>query len=85
MGGVPVQAAAGTVIPHGGSRISMRRGFLDVAQRDPSVERGGNERMPSFRSRRVLRICVVIRAGGIRVVKFAPVMMSRVAIPAAAA
>ena len=46
IGGVPVQAAAGMMIPHRGARISMRRGFLDVAQRDPSVERGGNEGMP---------------------------------------
>jgi hypothetical protein len=35
-----------TVIPHRGSRICMRSGFLDVAQRDPSVERVGDERMP---------------------------------------
>jgi len=36
---VPVQAAARPVIPHRGSRICMRGGFLDVAQRDPSVAR----------------------------------------------
>jgi hypothetical protein len=40
IGRMPVQAAAGPVIPHRGSRVSMRRGFLDVAQRDPSVETG---------------------------------------------
>jgi hypothetical protein len=37
VGRMPVQAAAGPVIPHGGSRICTRGGFLDVAQRDPIV------------------------------------------------
>ena len=45
IGGVPVQAAAGPVVPHRGSRVSMGGGFLDVAQRDPGIERGGNEGM----------------------------------------
>jgi hypothetical protein len=38
--GVPVQAAAGALVPHSGSRISMRGGFLHVAQRDPGIETG---------------------------------------------
>jgi hypothetical protein len=40
VGGVPVQAAAGPVVPHRGSRIAMRGGFLHVAQRDPGVQSG---------------------------------------------
>ena len=32
VGGVPVQAAAGSVVPHRGSRVGMRGGLLDVAQ-----------------------------------------------------
>jgi hypothetical protein len=58
--GVPVQAAAGPVIPHRGPRIGMRGGLLHVAQRDPGIQRGGDERMPSVRSRRVRRISVAV-------------------------
>src|SRR6516162_6932018 len=43
---VPVQAAAGPVVPHHGSRISMGGSLLHVAQRDPGIERGGNKRVP---------------------------------------
>jgi len=46
IGGVPVQAATGPVIPHRGSRISMGGGFLDVAQRHPGIKRGGNKCVP---------------------------------------
>ena len=46
LGGVPVQAAAGPVIPHRRPWIGVRGSFLDVTQRDPGIERGGNERMP---------------------------------------
>jgi hypothetical protein len=46
IGGVPVQAAAGTVIPHRDPGIGVRGGFLDVAERDPGVEGGGDERVP---------------------------------------
>ena len=42
-GRVPVQAAAGPVIPHRGSRVSMGRGLLHVAQRDAGIQRGGYE------------------------------------------
>ena len=45
VGGMPVQAATGPVVPHRGSRVSMRRGILDIAQRDPGIERGGDERV----------------------------------------
>ena len=44
VGRVPVQAAPGPVIPDRGPRISMRGSFLDVAQRHPRIERGGDER-----------------------------------------
>src|SRR6266567_732005 len=45
--GVPVEAAAGTVVSHSCPGISMRGGFLHVAERDPRVEGGGDdERMP---------------------------------------
>jgi hypothetical protein len=46
IGSVPVQAAAGTVIPHRGPGIGVRGGLLDVAERNPGVEGGGEERMP---------------------------------------
>ena len=36
----------GTVVSHGGPGISMRGGFLHVPQRDPSVQRRGDERVP---------------------------------------
>jgi hypothetical protein len=38
--GMPVQTATGTVVPHCCSRIRMRGGFLDIAQRDPGVQTG---------------------------------------------
>jgi TolB-like protein len=73
-------------------RINLRRSdagvteeILGFLQRPARIKDIRRKSVVSFRSRRVLRICVVIRAGGIRVVKFAPVMMSRVAIPGAAA
>src|SRR5215472_7126184 len=44
-GGVPVQAAAGPVVAHRSSRVRVRGGFLDVTERDPGIERGGNECM----------------------------------------
>jgi hypothetical protein len=40
VGGVPVEAAADPVGPHRGSRIGVRRGFLDVAQQDGRVVSG---------------------------------------------
>jgi transposase-like protein len=43
---VPVQTAAGAVVSHGGPGISVRGRFLHVAQRDPGVQRGGDERVP---------------------------------------
>jgi hypothetical protein len=46
VGGVPVQAAAGPVVPHRGPRVSMRSGLLNVAQRHARVEGGGDERVP---------------------------------------
>jgi hypothetical protein len=46
VGGMPVQTAPGTVVSHGGPGISMRGGFLHVPQRDPSVQRRGDERVP---------------------------------------
>ena len=47
-------------------------------------EHRGCEGSPCVRTRRVQRIGVAIRAGRIRVVRFALVVMSGVAIPAAA-
>jgi hypothetical protein len=46
VGSVPVQAAAGPVIPHAGPRVSVGGGLLNVAQRHARVEGGGNERVP---------------------------------------
>jgi hypothetical protein len=33
---MPVQAAARPVVPDRRARVGVRRGFLDVAQRDPA-------------------------------------------------
>ena len=38
VGCVPVQAAAGPVVPHPGARVSVRRCLLHVPQRHPSIE-----------------------------------------------
>ena len=46
VGGVPVQTAAGAVVSHGGAGIGVGGGFLHVPERDPGVERGGDERVP---------------------------------------
>jgi hypothetical protein len=43
-GGVPVQRGAGPVVAHRGA-VSVGGGFLDVAQRDTGIQRGGNERV----------------------------------------
>jgi hypothetical protein len=43
VGRVAVQAAAGTVVPHGGARIGMGGGFLHVPHWDPGVQCSGNE------------------------------------------
>lgn len=43
---MPVQAGTRTVAAHGGARIGVGGGFLHVAQWDPGVERGGDERVP---------------------------------------
>ena len=43
VGGMSVKAAAGPVIAHRGARIGMRGGFLDVAERNPGVQRRGDE------------------------------------------
>ena len=44
--GVPVQAAAGPVVPHRGAWIGVRGGLLHVAQRDPGIQRSRDERVP---------------------------------------
>jgi len=46
IGGVPVQRGPGPVVPHRGPWISMGSGLLHVPQRDPGVQRGGDERVP---------------------------------------
>jgi len=45
VGGVSVQAGTRTVIPHRGPGISVRGGFLHIAQRHPGIQ-SGDERMP---------------------------------------
>jgi hypothetical protein len=44
--GVPVQAASGPVVPHGGPRVSVGSGLLNVAQRHPGVQRRGDKCVP---------------------------------------
>jgi|HubBroStandDraft_1064217.scaffolds.fasta_scaffold07294_8 hypothetical protein len=45
IGGVAVEGCAGSVIPHRGAGVGVGSGFLDVAERDAGVERGGDERV----------------------------------------
>jgi hypothetical protein len=45
VGGVTIEADAGPVVAHGGARVGVTRGFLDVSECDAGVERGGDERM----------------------------------------
>ena len=40
IGGMPVEAAAGTVVADRGPRIGVRGGFLDIPQGDASIETG---------------------------------------------
>ncbi len=61
VGSVPVQAAAGPVVPHCGSRVCMGGGLLHVAQRHASVETGGDERVPER-----VRADVLAHAGAAR-------------------
>jgi hypothetical protein len=46
VGGVPVETSAGSVVADGGPWIGVRGGFLDIAERDPGVQRSGDERVP---------------------------------------
>jgi hypothetical protein len=46
IGRVPVQAAAGAVVSHRGAGIGVGGGLLDIPERDPRVEGGGDERVP---------------------------------------
>jgi hypothetical protein len=43
VGGMAVEGDSGAVVAHGRPRIGVRGGFLDVAQRDAGIERGGDE------------------------------------------
>ena len=46
VGGVAVEADAGTVVSHGRTWISVAGRFLHVTQWHPGVERGSDERVP---------------------------------------
>jgi hypothetical protein len=39
---VAIKAGAGPVIAHGGARVGVRGGFLDVAERDSGVQGCGD-------------------------------------------
>jgi hypothetical protein len=43
VGGMPVQRGACPVRPHGGARVGVRGGFLNIARRDTGVQRGGDQ------------------------------------------
>jgi hypothetical protein len=45
VGRVPIQAGPGAVITHRGARVGVRGGLLDVPQRHPGIEGGGDERV----------------------------------------
>jgi hypothetical protein len=46
VGGVPIEGLASPVVAHGHAWVSVAGGFLHVTQRNTSVERGGDERVP---------------------------------------
>ena len=46
VGGVPVETAAGPVVSHCGSRVSVTGCLLHITQRDSRIKRGSDERMP---------------------------------------
>jgi hypothetical protein len=46
VGGVAVEGDSGSVVAHGGTGIGMAGGFLHIAQRNPSVQRSGDECVP---------------------------------------
>ena len=54
--GVPIKRHPGPVVAHGGARVGVGGGFLDIAKRDPGVEGGGDERCRSVRGPTVLAI-----------------------------
>jgi hypothetical protein len=43
---MPVQRGTGPVIPHRGARVGVGSCFLHVAECDPGIQRGGDERVP---------------------------------------
>jgi hypothetical protein len=43
---MPVQGCPGPVVSHGGTRVSVRGGFLHVAQRHPRIQRRGDKCVP---------------------------------------
>jgi hypothetical protein len=43
---VAVEAGPGPVVAHGGARVGVRGGFLDVPQRHPRVQRSGDKCVP---------------------------------------
>jgi hypothetical protein len=49
---VAVQVLAGTVVSHGGARVGVAGGDLDIAQVDASVEHGGDKSVPQH-----MRMC----------------------------
>jgi transposase len=45
VGGVSVERNSGPVVAHGGAGVGVAGGFLHIAQRNPGVKRGGDERV----------------------------------------
>src|SRR3954447_20042918 len=46
VGRVPIEREACPVVAHGGARVGVRGGFVNVRKWDASVECGGDERVP---------------------------------------
>jgi hypothetical protein len=46
MAGGPIKEDPCLVVAHGGARIGLRGGLLDVAERDAGIERGGGGGTP---------------------------------------
>jgi hypothetical protein len=75
VGCVPVETAAGAAISHSGARIGVGGGFLHVAQRDPGIQRRGNERVSQ--SVRPNRLLIPARWATRRTIRAAPCRSSR--------
>jgi hypothetical protein len=74
VGRMPVQAAAGPVVPHRGPRVRVRGGLLHLAQRHPGVQRGGDACLGVWG---VTTLAIPARRAALRAIRPAPCRSSR--------